>query len=250
MSRVSPLRLAYGGCAGSLGSTITVKLSASVHEELDFSVPLVNGSREVHQHCPLEAVEVHPVEVTLPDVHGHHPLAVVRGGRAADGVTRARRQAVAVLEPWSFQTPFRYWCTSLPCCCYVHANGLRFWFSRKVLERSLQRRLHLHLPELGDPSLNSFAGPEPGLPPWKAHAAPSLGRFRRGVKRVLSPSLLIVRTGALLHHRSCPPTALYSSQHWVPARRPSSAEDEWEPVSAQGTGGARVVAEVRLWNSH
>src|SRR5438270_8586032 len=83
-----------------------LRRGALIDDWLDLPIAFVQRSREIDGYHEHEAIELGPLEMALGDPHAEDALARAVSRRGIEIAGTAKR-AIAVLDPFAFETPIR-----------------------------------------------------------------------------------------------------------------------------------------------
>src|SRR6266536_5481760 len=83
-----------------------LRCGALVDDGLQLAVALMQRPGEIHGSRENQAVELGALKVSLGDPHPHHTLAITLGRQGIE-IARTAKRAIAVLDPFAFETPVR-----------------------------------------------------------------------------------------------------------------------------------------------
>ncbi len=82
------------------------RCGALIDDRLNLPIALVQRSREIDSYHEHETIELGTLEVSLGNPHAEDALARAVGRRGIE-IAGATKRAIAVLDPFAFETPVR-----------------------------------------------------------------------------------------------------------------------------------------------
>src|SRR6266700_4033316 len=83
-----------------------LRRGAPINDRLNLPVALMQRSREIDGYHEHETIELGPLEMALGDPHAEDAFARAVSRRSIE-ITGTAKRAIAVLQPFAFETPIR-----------------------------------------------------------------------------------------------------------------------------------------------